>query len=688
MTNAVDDYDDLLDDGNHRWRKRLILSALVAALAVACVFVLWATMLRGGGPAESAVQTAKVQRGSIMKTISTSATTASQATANLSFGSSGKVTAVNVSVGQEVKQGDVLAEVESTTLQDAVTRAQVNLSSAQTKLNQLLEGSTTAELASADQSVIQAEANLDKADAALEDLYAGPTTEERDTAQQSVLNAESQLAKAQTARANVDTAWSNAVAAAEAAVEKAQTALDKAESSAVDAADALSLAEAKLEGAENSYCASDNSPSFCTSNATPISSSDESDLLTLASEGNQQASNVLSANNAYKTARSAKSNAEDAVDRAEADLQTAEDNLDELGSGPSSDDIASADAAVESAQLTLKMANDKLAGLDQAPSEDDVTQAQHNVDSAAAALVAAQAKRDETYQGSKPEDIDAQEDQVRLAQISVDEAKRDLEKAQIIAPFDGTVAALNITIGDTAGSSSASSSSSTSTSSSTSSSSAAIVLNTPNALVLNLSIGESDLPSVKAGQSGTATFDAISGRIFPITIDTVGTNPTTTQGVVTYQARARILTRDSARAAATAQSAGASSGQAPSAAQAQASSDATTTAEPVPGMNASVTIIIDQAQDVLTVPATAVQTEGRSKYVTVQKDDGSKEKVTVETGLSDDSNTEITSGLEEGQTVIIPGATSTSSSSGQDTSSQQTNPFFGGGPPGGFPGGD
>jgi HlyD family secretion protein len=687
MTNAVDDYDDLLDGGNHRWRRRLILAALVAALAVAGAFALWAMVLRGGGSVESAVQTAKVQRGSIMKTISTSATTASQSTANLSFGTSGKVTAVNVVVGQEVKQGDVLAEVEATTLQDAVTRAQVNLSSAQTKLSQLLEGSTTAELASANQSVIQAEASLDKANnAALQDLYDGPTTEERDTAQQSVLNAESQLAKAQTARANVDTAWSDAIAAAEAAVEKAQTALEKAEGSADDAADSLSLAEAKLKGAENSYCSCDNSPSFCSSTATPLSSGDESDLLALASDGtatcSMQASTVLSANNAYKSARSAKSNAQDAVDQAEADLQTAEDNLDELGSAPSSDDIASADAAVESAQLALKMANDKLAELDQAPSEDDVTQAQHNVDSAAAALTAAQAKRDETYQGAEAEEISAQQDQVRLAALSVSEAKKDLEKAQIIVPFDGTVAALNITVGDTAGSGTASSSSSTSTSSSSSSSSAAIVLNTPNALVLNLSIGESDLPSVKAGQSGTATFDAISGRIFPITIDTVGTNPTTTQGVVTYQARARIVSRDTARAAATAQSASASSGQTPSAAQAQASSDATTTAQPVPGMNASVTIIIDQAQDVLTVPTSAIQTEGRSKYVTVQKDDGSTEKVTVETGLSDDSNTEITSGLEEGQTVIIPGATSTSSSSSQNTS-QQTNPFFGGGPPDG-----
>ena len=77
--------------------------------------------------------------------------------------------------------------------------------------------------------------------------------------------------------------------------------------------------------------------------------------------------------------------------------------------------------------------------------------------------------------------------------------------------------------------------------SSSSSTTAAIVLNTPNAVVLNVTIGESDLPNVKAGQSGTASFDAITGTMFPIVIDSVGTNPTTTQGVVTYQARAHIV---------------------------------------------------------------------------------------------------------------------------------------------------
>lgn len=92
-------------------------------------------------------------------------------------------------------------------------------------------------------------------------------------------------------------------------------------------------------------------------------------------------------------------------------------------------------------------------------------------------------------------------------------------------------------------------------------------------------------------------------------------------------------------------------------------------------MNASVTIIVDQAQDVLMVPDGAIQTEGRNSVVEVQKDDGSTENVIVQTGLTNGTNTEITQGLEEGQTVIIPTRTATAS-----TQATQTAGF----PQGGF----
>jgi len=96
------------------------------------------------------------------------------------------------------------------------------------------------------------------------------------------------------------------------------------------------------------------------------------------------------------------------------------------------------------------------------------------------------------------------------------------------------------------------------------------------------------------------------------------------------------------------------SGATPSAEDTEPSDTADTSATPLPGMNASVTIILDSAQNVLVVPESAIQTEGRDSVVEVQKDDGTTEKVVVQTGLSDGSNIEITEGLEEGQTVIVP----------------------------------
>jgi len=273
--------------------------------------------------------------------------------------------------------------------------------------------------------------------------------------------------------------------------------------------------------------------------------------------------------------------------------------------------------------------------------------------------------------------------------LSLTQANKALEGAQLVAPFDGSVAALNINVGDTAGSSSSSSSST----------SAAIVLNTPNAVVLNLSIGESDLPNVKAGQSGTASFDAITGTVFPIVIDSVGTNPTTTQGVVTYQARAHIVAGQAAAQGAggfTGRSRNPSAGQTPQAqgtpnatpnAAPTAAPTATAVAQPVPGMNATVTIITAQSQNVLVVLTAAIQSSGAEKVVTIQNDDGSTTRQVVETGLSDGTNTAITNGLQEGQTVVIPGATTTSSQSSQ-TASATTVPLFGGPSGGGaIPGG-
>jgi multidrug efflux pump subunit AcrA (membrane-fusion protein) len=100
-------------------------------------------------------------------------------------------------------------------------------------------------------------------------------------------------------------------------------------------------------------------------------------------------------------------------------------------------------------------------------------------------------------------------------------------------------------------------------------------------------------------------------------------------------------------------------------------------------MNAKITIITASSQNVVRIANAAVQRDTTGSFVEVKKDDGTTEKVTVQVGLADSTNTEITSGLDEGATVIIP--TRTASAATTSTTAVAGGGFGGGVPPGGVP---
>ena len=102
-------------------------------------------------------------------------------------------------------------------------------------------------------------------------------------------------------------------------------------------------------------------------------------------------------------------------------------------------------------------------------------------------------------------------------------------------------------------------------------------------------------------------------------------------------------------------------------------------------MNATITIITDQRQNVIRVPNAAIQRDGANRVVDVKKDDGSTQKVTVEIGLADTTNTEITSGVDDGATVILPGAVASTTVVAGAAGTGGGNGGFGG--PGGGGGG-
>jgi macrolide-specific efflux system membrane fusion protein len=241
--------------------------------------------------------------------------------------------------------------------------------------------------------------------------------------------------------------------------------------------------------------------------------------------------------------------------------------------------------------------------------------------------------------------ITAAKNAVTSAEIALQQAEEDAAARTVTAPISGVITAVSVENGDTVGGSGGS---------------AAMTITNPDLYQATISLAESDIGDVEVGQTAILTFDALpdvtsSGRV--TRVDTTGTNES---GVVSYGV---VITPDvmdeSVRG----------------------------------GMTVSVSIITDMAQDVLAVPSSAVKSAAGRKYVQILQN-GQPVDVTVEVGMSNDSYTEITSGLTEGQEVI----TATITASGGTTSTTtrgQPNVLEGGGfimdgngpPPGAFPSG-
>jgi len=73
------------------------------------------------------------------------------------------------------------------------------------------------------------------------------------------------------------------------------------------------------------------------------------------------------------------------------------------------------------------------------------------------------------------------------------------------------------------------------------------------------------------------------------------------------------------------------------------------------GMFAEVTFKTNKKENAITIPTQAILTDGETQYVYITEDEITAKKVVVETGIVGNTNTEITSGLNEGDKLIIKG---------------------------------
>jgi multidrug efflux pump subunit AcrA (membrane-fusion protein) len=91
----------------------------------------------------SAPNTGTVTRGTVQATESTSGNVVAATTYSLGFPTAGTIVAIDVSVGQQVVQGQVLAAIGATAAQSALAVAQDNLTAAQDRLAQDEQGGTS-----------------------------------------------------------------------------------------------------------------------------------------------------------------------------------------------------------------------------------------------------------------------------------------------------------------------------------------------------------------------------------------------------------------------------------------------------------------------------------------------------------------------------------------------------------------
>ncbi|MCJ7841636.1 HlyD family efflux transporter periplasmic adaptor subunit [Lederbergia sp. NSJ-179] len=159
-----------------------------------------------------------------------------------------------------------------------------------------------------------------------------------------------------------------------------------------------------------------------------------------------------------------------------------------------------------------------------------------------------------------------------------------------------------------------------------------------------ISVDELDITSIKEGQTAELAVDAFPDETFTGTVTKVAAEGTANNGVSSFDVTVQIKDPK----------------------------------ELLIGMSSEVKITTESKKDVLYVPIEAVQIDRDQKYVNVQEatssnnTDAETTKQVVETGINDDQNIEIVSGLTEGQTIQLP----LSISSGNQRENQ------------GFPGGD
>lgn len=194
--------------------------------------------------------------------------------------------------------------------------------------------------------------------------------------------------------------------------------------------------------------------------------------------------------------------------------------------------------------------------------------------------------------------------QVDNAQVNLDDALDALDAATIIAPYDGIVASVGADVGDEV-----------------TANNIIVHLVSTGVVEIDAAVDEIDVASVEVGQMAMVVLDALPDAKLRGQVSAVSPVAASQSSVVTFDIAVSIQGADKY--------------------------------ELKEGMSATITIIAMDVQNVLLVPSNAIQRAAEGNVVEVVTADNQIEERAVEIGASNGQQTEIVSGLAEGEKVEV-----------------------------------
>ncbi|MCB8982204.1 MAG: efflux RND transporter periplasmic adaptor subunit [Ardenticatenaceae bacterium] len=290
-----------------------------------------------------------------------------------------------------------------------------------------------------------------------------------------------------------------------------------------------------------------------------------------------------------------------ALAQAREQVAAAQAALDKLKAGPDPNQLGSVQAGLSATVAQRDAAEANLNKLTADPTDSQVASVQ-------AQLAQAEANLDNLLRGATEEQITAAEAEVAQAKINLADAQAALDGMTVTAPFAGVITAVNYSEGEFA-------------------SGPVIRMVDTGSLEVVLEVDEVDVGRLQVGQPASLTLETWPDQEIAGEVTAIAPSATTEPGssVVIYEVHVKLGDTDL----------------------------------PVRvGMTANANLITAEKKDVLLVPNQAINVDRSSgKYsVNLLLADGQTQEVPITIGLRDGRNTEVTSGLNAGDEIVVGNA--------------------------------